>query len=166
VLFQCVWFAVVLDAAQQRVWLGCLCIVLLMSWHLSLSSQPRREVVLIVCALMAGLAFETVNLHLGFMRATAGQIWPALPAFWLVAMWGLLAMTLNVSLRWLKHRWWLASLSGAVAGPLAYAAGARLGALVLVRPTAALLTLAIGWALLLPVLVWLSNHFDGVAHHA
>ena len=166
VLFQCAWFAAVLDAAQQRVWLGCLCILLLMGWHLSLSVQPRREVALIACALMVGLVFETVNLHLGFLRATSGQLLPALPACWLVAMWGLLAMTLNVSLRWLKPHWWLASLLGAVAGPLAYVAGAKLGALVLVQPTAALLSLAIGWAVLLPVLVWLSKRFDGVVHHA
>ncbi len=165
VLFQCAWFAAVLDAAAQRVWLGCLCVVLLMGWHLQRSLHPQREATLIGCALMVGLVFETLNLHLGFLNATSGQLHAWLPSYWLVAMWGLLAIALNVTLRWLKRRWWLASLLGAVAGPLAYLAGEKLGALQFIEPTAALITLALGWALLMPVLVWLSERFDGVTPH-
>jgi len=51
---------------------------------------------------------------------------------------------------------------GAVAGPLSFRAGAALGALNFVKPLPAFVSLAIGWALLLPLIVLLSRRWDGV----
>ena len=42
---------------------------------------------------------------------------------------------------------------GAVAGPLSYWSGARLGALQLSNPSAAIIYLSIGWAAIVPVLL-------------
>jgi hypothetical protein len=78
-------------------------------------------------------------------------------------MWMLFATTLNVSLRWLR-RYPLAAIAlGAIGGPLAYWAGARLGAMEFAAPVAATAALAFGWALLTPLLVWLAQRFDGYA---
>jgi hypothetical protein len=83
----------------------------------------------------------------------------------MVAMWGLLAIALNVTMRWMKKRWLLAAVLGAIAGPMSYAGGVRLGAAHFIDATAALATLAIAWALLMPLMMWLSDRFDGVATH-
>ena len=45
----------------------------------------------------------------------------------------------------------------------AFAAGARLGGAAFVDETAALVTLAGLYAVLMPTMVWLSNRFDGVS---
>jgi hypothetical protein len=76
-------------------------------------------------------------------------------------MWMVFATTLNLSLRWLQgHR--LAAIGlGAIGGPLAYWGGARLGAMEFVVPVAATAALAIGWAVLTPVLVRLARRYDG-----
>ena len=76
-------------------------------------------------------------------------------------MWGVFATTLNLSLRWLKGRWFIAILSGAIAGPLAYYAGARLGGVVFTEQMTALIALSLGWAVLMPLLMALSQRLDG-----
>ena len=80
-----------------------------------------------------------------------------LAPYWMVAMWGLLAIALNVSLRWLRGRWWLAAVLGAVGGPVSFASGVRLGAAHFVDAAAALAAIAVAWALALPLLMWLSD---------
>ena len=64
--------------------------------------------------------------------------------YWILAMWALFATTLNASLGWLHGRPALAGALGMLSGPLAYWAGARLGAIELVQPAAALAALALG----------------------
>jgi hypothetical protein len=66
------------------------------------------------------------------------------------------------ALDWLKNRWLASVVLGAAAGPLSYWAGARLGALELIDPVPALLALAIGWALMTPLLLAIARRFDGV----
>ena len=75
---------------------------------------------------------------------------------------GTVAIALNVTLRWLRYRLWLSSLLGALAGPLAFISGVRLGAAQFVDARPALIALALGWGVALPALVWLSVRFDGV----
>jgi len=81
--------------------------------------------------------------------------------YWIVLLWMLFAATLNLSLAWLKPRPLIAALFGAVGGPAAYVAGAKLGALTLTEPAAALPALAIGWAVLTPALARLAARGDG-----
>jgi hypothetical protein len=57
---------------------------------------------------------------------------------------------------------WFACVPGAVAGPLAYYAGAKLGGVVIVEPLFAFTALALGWAAFVPLLIRLSTRFDGM----
>jgi hypothetical protein len=95
------------------------------------------------------------------MSYPGGQFAQGLAPYWIVAMWGLFATTLNLSMSWLRGRQWLAALLGAVGGPLAYLAGARLGGLQMPDPVLALAVQALGWAVLLPVLNRLAERLDG-----
>ena len=73
-----------------------------------------------------------------------------------------MAIALNVTMRWLKTRLWLASILGAVAGPASFVSGVRLGGAHFNHAVPALVMMACTWAVLMPTLVWLSNRFDGV----
>ena len=165
-LFQAAWFAGVLGAAHDVPLLGTLIVAAVIAWHVSVSARPVMEAKLVVAALAIGAVFETFCVQLGQVTFTSGQPEPYLAPYWMVAMWGLLAIALNVTMRWMKRRWLLAAALGAIAGPMSYAAGVRLGAATFIHATAALTTLAVAWALLMPLLVWLSDRFDGVATHA
>ncbi len=67
-----------------------------------------------------------------------------------LALWLLFATTLNSSLGWLQRRLRLASLLGAISGPLCYRAGEALGALQLGSPVVYAAT-AVEWALMMPL---------------
>jgi hypothetical protein len=79
-----------------------------------------------------------------------------LAPYWIVAMWVLFATTLNVGMRWLRRSTAIAAVAGAIGGPLAFFAGASIGAVELVSPAIALIAIGIGWAVMLPLLVKLT----------
>jgi hypothetical protein len=162
VLFQAAWFACILGAAHGWPWAGTLAVVAAVAWHLLRAPQPIEELKLVGVAVGAGFLWENLLMHLGLVRFVAGQTVDFLAPAWILAMWALFAITLNVSLRWLKGRWLLAVLMGAVAGPASYYGGARMGAAVLPQPVPSLIALSIGWAILTPALLWAAQRWNGM----
>lgn len=160
-LFQAGWFACVLGAARGEAWIAALAAAAVLAWHAANARSPGREVALAALATGVGIVFESAMARLGIIEASSGILVPGLAAYWLVCMWALFATTFNVSLRWLHGRPLLAAALGAVGGPLAYLAGARLGALQLDTGIAALAALASGWALAMVGLMWAARRLDG-----
>jgi hypothetical protein len=159
--FQAGWFACVLGAAHGRAWAGTLAAVLIVAAHVWRAALPGREAALAAIVLVLGACCDSALAATGWLAfAEAPAAW--LAPHWILAMWALFATTLNVSLRWLRGRYLWAVVLGALAGPVAYAAGANLGALRLEQPLAATVALAVGWALILPTLVALARRCDGV----
>jgi hypothetical protein len=161
-VFQAAWFAAVLGASYRLPLWGTACVIAAIGWHLSVSARPAVEARLVVIACLIGFAVESGTVLLGHVRYPSGQPDPRVAPYWIVALWGLLAIALNVTLRWLKARPLLAALVGAVAGPASFASGVQLGGARFIDPAPALVTMACTWGLLLPVLMWFSNRFDGV----
>jgi hypothetical protein len=162
VAFQLGWFACVLGGANQLPWLGTLVAALIVAWHLSLAPRPGREVALLAAVGALGALWDSLLVAAGWLEYPSGTLLSNTAPHWIVAMWVLFASTLNVSLRWLRGRWMLATLLGAVAGPLAYYAGAGLGGVVITEPLLAFTALAAGWAAFVPLLIWLSTRLDGM----
>lgn len=162
VVFQAAWFAAALGAAHGLAVWGCICVLCAIGWHVASSARPVAEARLVAAVLLVGLVVESAMAWQGFTGFASGQLAPRTAPYWMVALWGLLAIALNVTLRWLKKRWWLAVAIGAMSGPLSFASGTRLGAAYFIETTPALLTLACVWAAALPALMWLSNRYDGV----
>jgi hypothetical protein len=160
-LFQAGWFACVLGAAQGLPWIGAIIAVLVIGWHLSRAADPRREVALIAAAGVLGLVFETLLVQSGWVRFDSGMLVAGVAPYWMVALWAIFATTLNVSLRVLRSRLGLAAALGAVGGPAAYYGGAQLGALELATAGAALMTIAVGWAVFVPALLGAARRLDG-----
>jgi Protein of unknown function (DUF2878) len=160
VSFQAGWFACVLGAARGWWWLGPLLVAAIAGAWLLVAPRPRGLAVLLALTGIVGLCWDSWLAVLGLIAYPPGPLSPPLAPVWILAMWVSFATTLNVSLRWLRGRSWLAVLVGAVLAPLAYFAGARLGALQLAQPQLALLAQAAGWALLLPALVALARRCD------
>jgi len=162
-LFQAGWFACVLGAAQGLPWIGVLVTALVVGWHLARATQPRRELALLAVAAAVGAVFETLLVQAGWVRFETGVLVEGLVPYWMVTLWVVFATTLNVSLRALRPHLLISALLGAIGGPAAYYAGARLGALEFGATGAALVALAIGWALLTPALLTAARQLDGYA---
>jgi len=116
-------------------------------------SDREREYLAIGCAVAVGLVAEWYQISAGTYRIDAGVLREGWPPPWLIVMWAQFATVFRFSMRSIMRRWWLAGLFGAIGGPLAFLAGARLGAVALLPPVAVgLVRLAIVWALALAVL--------------
>lgn len=161
-LFQAAWLAGVLGAAHGRPWLGPVVALAAVAWHLARARRALPEALLLAAALVLGAAFENFLVLGGWLRFETSEIAALAPA-WMVALWAAFATTLNVSLRVLHHRPVVAAALGAVAAPLAYYAGGRLGAVEFVNLGMALVVIAAGWVFLTPVLVSLAARLDGYA---
>lgn len=153
VAFQFGWFATVLGAANGMPWLGPLAVLAAVALHFRLSRRPVVEARLLAGSMLLGLVADSLLLATGWIAYPNGSWIPGFAPYWIVTLWALFATTLNVSMGWLKGRFIIAALFGAIGGPLSYLAGAKLGAITLLEPTAALLALATAWAALMPVLL-------------
>lgn len=163
VLFQIGWFACVWSAAAHQPWIGVLVTTGVVVAHVLRAPLPMAELTLVFLALALGLVFDSLLVWQGWLRYSSGIMIQNIAPYWIVALWGLFATLLNVSLRWMRGRWVIAVVFGAAGGPAAYYGGLRLGALEFGNMPAGLLALAIGWAVLTPLLLALSVRFDGYA---
>jgi hypothetical protein len=163
VVYQCAWFACVLSAAAHRPGIGIAVAGAAVLLHLYVAPSPRRELTLILLAALAGTIFESLLGASGWVRSSPTLLLGSVLPVWMVALWAVFATTLNVSLRALRHRYLVSAAIAAVGAPLAYEAGAALGAMQWVEATPALLLVAGGWAVLLPLLMRTAQRFDGFA---
>lgn len=160
-LFQIGWFACVLGAAanQPEIGAGIACVILIV--HIICAYDKQKELLLIAIAMLIGIAWDSLLVWQDLLGYSSGILAANTAPYWIVILWGLFATTLNVSLRWLRQRVLLSALFGAIAGPLAYYAGQKLGAVQFLDTPLALLFLGIGWAIFTPLLISLSMQFDG-----
>jgi hypothetical protein len=163
ILFQIGWFACVLGGVHGQPWAGTVVALAIVALHLARAANPAAEFKLVLVVALIGGAWDSALVALGWIVYPSGTLITNTAPHWIVAMWMLFATTLNISLRWLKHRGFLAILLGAVAGPFAYYAGEMLGALQFTDWLTAIAAQGIGWGMLLPLLVMLSNRYDGIA---
>ena len=161
VVFQIGWFCCVLGGANDLPWLGTLTALVIVSWHINNAPHPRNELLLILSAGVIGAIWDSLLVYAGWLQYPSGTLIAGTAPHWIIAMWLLFATTLNVSLRWLKHRPLVAAVTGAVAGPAAYFAGYKLGGVQIPDMTIAMTALALGWSVFMPLLMGLSNHLDG-----
>ncbi len=156
------WFAGVLSAARGVSYIGIAVVVALIGLHLLRVAKPVSEVKLLATVLLIGGVWETLLIFSGLLAYPQSTLFYGMAPPWIMAMWALFAAQFNTTYRWLKQRIAAGALLGAVAGPISFRAGAALGALRFVKPWPAAAALAVGWALILPLITLLSRRWDGV----
>lgn len=161
--FQIGWFASVLGAANGMPWLGPIAMLLVVGLHLRLARSPSEELLLICACVLTGAMFDSSLVAFGWVSYSSGVFSEIAAPYWIISMWALFATTLNVSLRWLRRSLSIAAVFGLIGGPLTYLAGQKLGAIVLVDSSAAILALGIGWGVMMPLLVRLAENLDGMS---
>jgi hypothetical protein len=156
------WVVAILGAAWTFPWAGPLLALPLLALHLKLAREVGPELRLMLVAAAMGVAGDGLLMLADRISFTSGVIVPGLPPPWMIGLWMLFATMFNVSLRWLRPRKLLGALLGALGAPLAYWAGARMGAAVLGPPVElSLLAIALLWAVATPLLLALAERQDG-----
>lgn len=159
--FKVGWVSSVMGAASQMPWLGPAVFALVVFVHLRQARRPDLEAGLVIAAGAIGICFDSFIVAMGWVTYPSGQFSPMLAPYWIVTMWMLFATTLNRSMAWLKGRTALAAVLGGIAGPVSYYAGQKLGGIEFAEPVAALSALAVGWAIIMPLLMVLAERLDG-----
>ena len=151
--YQIAWLATVLGAGLGHATLGALLGLLMIFLHLKTSSHRGREIKIILMSLLVGTLLETLLVSRGLIVYEGTLSLSKIPP-WILILWAAFGTTLNGFMSWFQARLLLASLLGALCGPLSWYAGQRLGALVVPEPLIGYLSLALGWAVCMPLLSW------------
>ena len=161
--FNAGWFACVLSAAAGVPWAGLVGVAALVLLHLWMMPHPRREIALLAIAGLVGAVIDSIQMRAGIF-SFPGYAMSWICPIWLIALWVNFATTFHVTGRWLKGRYVLAALLGALSGPMSYVAGAKMGAIRL-HPDALIATgaLAVAWGLAMPLLVLVAALTDAPA---
>lgn len=158
--YEAVWFVAVIGAGRDLWWPGVAATVLFAIWRLVVSPHRSVEVRIALVALVLGIVFDAALVAMNLTHYAAAWPLPVLPA-WLTALWVAFALTIVPLFAYLHARPWLAAQFGFIGGPLAYL-GAAHGwhAVTLSTPTwRALLALAFGWGIALPLLCLSARHW-------
>lgn len=142
ILFQACWFSAIMVSWQ----LALLPFALLLAHCLVVEKQshPYAKLAFLACL---GLLLDRLWFHLGWFRMPE-PFRPDLVGMpiWLVMMWSAFVLTLNSSLAWYQRYPSVFVIVCAVAGPLSYFAGQRLGVINITSMGFVALTLQ--WALI------------------
>ncbi|HEY5673398.1 MAG TPA: DUF2878 domain-containing protein [Malonomonas sp.] len=158
VLYQLGWFSCVLGAAWGYPLFGSLFALLLLAIHLLLAAERKAEMKLMLCACLLGVVIDSSQQALGVFSFKTDPDWPLWLPLWIFIIWAQFATLFRFALFWLSGRYLLAALFGLVGGPLAYWGGVRLGAAQFgANPLFSIIMLALVWALVTPLLFWLSS---------
>lgn len=151
ILFQSGWFICVVYPNRLSVAV----IVTLMLVHFVLVSGKRfAELQFIGVGVVLGSLMDTLWFRTGVLGLVdTDEILAAPP--WLMAIWAIFMTTLCHSLYWVGRTRWLPFLLAPIAGPFAYWAASRLGAVTLPDPALSLPAMAAGWLILFPLLLFI-----------
>lgn len=160
-LYQVGWFCCVLGGAWGHPVTGGLLALLLVGIHLLLTAAPKSEVKLMLCACLIGVIVDSSQQAFGLFAFKVEPGWPLWLPLWVFVIWAQFATLFRYALYWLSGRYLLAGLFGMIGGPLAYAAGIRMGAASFGQnPVVTMIVLALVWATVTPVLSGLSFYLD------
>ena len=155
ILFQCAWFLCVLTPSMSTDYAGVFAMLLYLAIVLRFIEAKLSAFFLIALAGSIGGSVDGILTYAGWYAFPNKEPWTPI---YLYAIWFGFAATLATSLSWLKSRYALASLLGAIFGPLNYLAGERLGAVSFPNGVdKTMIMLAFLWSLELPLLLWIIN---------
>lgn len=161
--YQLVWFSAVIGAGQGLAWVGVAAAAVFVVGEWWASSSRGALLRLCALALVCGVVIDGVLSASGWaMHAAAWPLAGIAPA-WILALWCAFATTLLASLAILQRRLILAMVLGAIGGPLAYLGAARgFAAITFNEPRwHAVLWLAAGWGVALPLLAGCARRWQG-----
>lgn len=153
ILFQVVWFVCLLAG---NAWALVATLVYLIV-HDRYFMQTRKEWRLLFTFLVLGVVIDGTLFQIGVFSSNVTLLEQAtLPPIWLLCLWVCVGSLFPHSLAFLRSRYVLSALMGAVGPTMSYFAGANLAGIRLAEPLlSTLFIVAIIWSLVLPLGVWL-----------
>ena len=153
ILFQVVWFICLLAGSTWAL----IATLLYLLLHDRYFMASRKEWRLLFAFLFLGLVVDGTLFQIGIFSTNTevlSSIKP--PPAWLLCLWISVGTLFAHSLAFLRSRYVLSALLGAIGPTMSYFAGAKLAGITLADPMVfSLLIVAIIWSMVLPLGVWL-----------
>ena len=153
ILFQSVWFICLLAGSTWAL----IATALYLFLHDRYFMTDRREWRLLFAFLILGLVVDGTLFQIGIFSTNTevlSSIKP--PPVWLLCLWISVGTLFAHSLAFLRSRYILSALLGAIGPTMSYFAGAKLAGITLAEPMVfSLLMVAVIWSMVLPLGVWL-----------
>ena len=152
--FQICWFACVMGAAAGLPLLGPALAIVWLPLHIR-AARPASgvELKLILAGGALGYVLDSALVLAGWLSFPQQAALGVPSTAWMVTLWLSFAATLRHGLAWLRGRYFLGVLLGAILGPFAYWSGSQLGAVVLGDAPASLLAVSVEWMIAMPLLL-------------
>jgi hypothetical protein len=161
IAFQCCWLASVLGAAAGMPWLGPMFAAIWLPMHIRATGAFMAvETKLILAAGALGYVLDSIVVLSGAMSFPPQAQLGAPTTLWMVTLWLGFAATLRHVLGWIRGRYLLAVLLGAIAGPFAYWSGSKLSAVLLTDTVPSLAMVGVEWAVAMPLLLMLVGRLE------
>ena len=158
---QLTWFACVIGGAQSNVWLSLLVGLPFIVWHLYRAKSALKELKLIGITLLIGTMFDQSVLAFGLVQYPPHWWSSNFLPLWMFILWAIFATALNVALRWMHGKLIIPALFGLIGAPLSYLTGIKFGAMLHPITPNFYIAIGLGWALIMPILVFYSQRYDG-----
>lgn len=159
IAFQLLWWLCVL--APTHGWdILVLILTLLYTWAHLRWVEPGQQVWPLLLTAVIGCLFDQYLFRMDWVSFPHHQGMLAYIPLWMMALWLAFATTVNVSMGWLQRRLGLATLLGAIFGPIAYVGAEKIGAVVLTQSPLSLVLVAIEWAIALPLVLHIRRCFN------
>ena len=159
--FQACWFASVLGAAAGIPLLGPAFAAVWLPIHIrAAKSSAGIELKLILTAGALGYGLDSALVLAGWLSFPPQAELGMPSTVWMVTLWLAFAATFRHCLGWLRGRYVLAALLGAIFGPLAYWGGSKLGAIVLTDTVFSLLSVSVEWLIAMPLLLMAVTYLE------
>lgn len=162
VAFDLVWFACAFGASRGSNLPGVIAAFAYVIALLWLRRWASREAALLLSSAFAGIALESLLAATGLVTYEAPLLGPNIAPPWIIALWLAFGATLTPAVALLgSHAAAKAAVLGAIGGPLAYVAGASLGALHIPgSPWLVYMAIAAAWMITYPALISLQSRLS------
>jgi len=159
IFFYIIWWGCILGIQYSYNYLGPILTIIVGIFHLNIITDFKKEAKLILAVGLLGLIVESFHLHSNLLDYNGYIFTNSLfPPLWILCMWLGFAGTLNYSMFWMKGRWILMIICGAIFGPMSYLAGVKLGVLNLnFSYMLSIIVIGITWGLSIPIMYYMNR---------
>jgi hypothetical protein len=158
--FQIVWLCCALGISNDIGTLPILSSLVYVGIVFFIDKNKKSFVIFMILSTILGFLIDTALMQSGWIvfKTPNTEPFEIVQPWWMGFLWLAFAASFPISFHWLKNKYLLASLLGAIFGPISYFSGAKLGAISSINHLG-LIFVGLLWCITMPVMLRLSLHF-------
>jgi hypothetical protein len=153
VLFQMLWVACVLGAANQLIWPSIVLVIAMLVIFSLPSFKVKNDTFLVFTCLILGFILDSTLAYFNFIDYEFDYGFSRIAPLWILFLWVGFALTLNHSMAWIFNNAKLGYLLMALGPPLSYISAGKLGAVSINNMLLTSLLVSLSWMLVFKILI-------------